>query len=56
VANVERVGKPLPQWKVRSVRVIADPPQAVTGDGELWEPTPIEAHVIPHAVDILVPA
>lgn len=56
VANSERVGKPLPHWQVRKVTVTADPPQSVTGDGELWDPTPLTCEVIPAAVHILVPA
>ena len=52
----EQVGKPLPHWQVREVMVEADPPMAVTGDGEIWEPTPLVGSVIPHAVKILVPA
>lgn len=55
VANLQTLGKRLPHWQVRRVTVTADPPQAVTGDGELWEPTPLQAEVIPGAVKILVP-
>lgn len=55
VANVKSVGK-LPHWQVRKVSVTADPPQPVTGDGELWGPTPLTCEVIPGAVNILVPA
>ena len=56
IANTERVGKPLPHWRVREAVITAYPPQAVTGDGELWEPTPLKASVIPAAVQMLVPA
>lgn len=56
IADVKRVGKPLPHWQVREVMVEADPPMAVTGDGEIWEPTPLVGSVVPHAVKILVPA
>ncbi len=56
IADVKKVGKPLPHWQVREVLVEADPPMAVTGDGEIWEPTPLSSSVIPHAVNILVPA
>ena len=38
------------------VLVEADPPQAVTGDGEIWELTPLKCEVITAAVNILVPA
>jgi YegS/Rv2252/BmrU family lipid kinase len=56
IADVEWAGKPLPHWQVREVTVEADPPMAVTGDGEIWDPTPLVASVIPQAVNILVPA
>jgi len=55
IADVKKVGKPLPHWQVREVLVEADPPMAVTGDGEIWEPTPLSASVIPQAVKIVVP-
>ncbi len=48
-------GKPLPHWKVKEALIEADPPMAVTGDGEIWEPTPLTISVIPNAVQILVP-
>ncbi len=55
VTNTQRVGQQLPQWKVRKVVITADPPQAVTGDGEIWDPTPLTCEVVPAAVKILVP-
>jgi diacylglycerol kinase family enzyme len=55
VANSERIGKPLPHWQVCEATITADPPQPVTGDGELWEPTPLTVSVIPGGVQILVP-
>ena len=55
ITNHKKVGQPLPHWQVREVIVEADPPMAVDGDGELWDPTPLKASVIPHAVQILVP-
>lgn len=42
-------------WQVREVSVVADPPQRIHGDGEMWECTPITVHVIPGAVSILTP-
>ena len=56
ITKSKRLGKPLPHWQVREVLVEADPPMAVDGDGEIWDPTPIKASVIPQAVQILVPA
>ncbi|MDX1417180.1 MAG: YegS/Rv2252/BmrU family lipid kinase [Candidatus Promineifilaceae bacterium] len=55
ITQRDNLGQPLPHWQVREVIVEADPPMAVTGDGEIWEPTPIKAKVIPDAVKILVP-
>lgn len=55
IADAKRVGKPLPHWQVREVLVECEPPMAVTGDGEMWEPTPLSASVVPQAVRILVP-
>jgi diacylglycerol kinase family enzyme len=34
---------------------VADPPQSVECDGEVLEPTPITAHIVPGAVRIVVP-
>lgn len=56
IADVNRVGNPLPHWQVREVLVEADPPMAVTGDGEIWDPTPLSVSVVPQAVRIVVPA
>jgi YegS/Rv2252/BmrU family lipid kinase len=55
VAHSDRVGQPLPQWKVRRVKVSSDPPQYVTVDGENWEAIPIAVKVIPNAVQVVVP-
>lgn len=56
VADSERIGHPLPHWQAREVTVEADPPQSVAGDGEIWDPTPISASVVPAAVQVVVPA
>ena len=47
---------PLPHWQARQVRVTADPPQPVQADGELLGSTPIQAHILPRPVHVLVPA
>ncbi|MCZ2095367.1 MAG: NAD(+)/NADH kinase [Anaerolineae bacterium] len=49
------VGQPLSQWQAREVVVIADPPQTMTRDGEVFEGREIRAEVVPHAVRIVVP-
>ncbi len=46
----------LEHWTVREVKVESFPTQNVQGDGELFCETPIEARVVPGAVQILVPA
>ena len=56
VTGQEKLGKPLPHWQARKVLVEATPEQAITGDGEIWESTPLDCEVIPDAVGILVPA
>ena len=43
-------------WQVREVEVVAEPPQLVHADGEMWENTPLTATVLPGAVSILTPA
>lgn len=54
IANGE-VGQPLSQWQVREAKVIADPPQTMTRDGEVHEAHEVHAHVVPHAVRIVIP-
>lgn len=56
ISKKDSIGKPLPQWKVKEAVIEADPPMAVTGDGEIWDPTPLTISVVPQAVQILVPA
>jgi YegS/Rv2252/BmrU family lipid kinase len=55
VTKSDRVGHPLPHWQAREISVESDPPQSVAGDGELWDPTPISASVVPAAVQVVVP-
>ncbi|MBI5931824.1 MAG: diacylglycerol kinase family lipid kinase [Chloroflexi bacterium] len=49
------LARPLLQWQVREVSIIADPPQQIVSDGELITLAKIEARVLPKAVSILVP-
>jgi YegS/Rv2252/BmrU family lipid kinase len=42
-------------WHAREVKVTADPPQTVQADGEMLGKTPVTAHIIPNAVNIIVP-
>ena len=48
--------EPLQRWPARTVAIEADPPQAVTLDGEMSGTTPIRAEVIPGALKVIVPA
>jgi YegS/Rv2252/BmrU family lipid kinase len=54
-ANVAGVAASLPHWQGREITLVADPPQSVECDGEVLEPTPITAHIVPGAVRIVVP-
>jgi len=45
----------LPHWKVRQVKIEADPPQAFEADGEDLGRTPVEVSVIPKALQVIVP-
>ncbi len=47
---------PLQHWQARQVEVHAEPPQAIQADGEVLEPGPIAATVLPCAVRMIVPA
>jgi diacylglycerol kinase (ATP) len=48
--------EPLRHWRARVVTVEADPPQTVQLDGEILDQTPVQAHVIPNALHVIVPA
>jgi diacylglycerol kinase (ATP) len=54
-ASAIGVGEPLDHWQVREVTIEANPPQTVECDGEIIEPTPFSASVLPHAIHVLVP-
>jgi diacylglycerol kinase family enzyme len=43
-------------WQGREIRIECDPPQTVQGDGEVWDPTPVSAKVLPGVLPILTPA
>jgi diacylglycerol kinase (ATP) len=45
----------IPHWQVREVTVTAEPPQTVECDGEVLDPTPLTAQIVPQAVRVLVP-
>ncbi|MFC2055103.1 diacylglycerol/lipid kinase family protein [Chloroflexota bacterium] len=42
-------------WQGREIAIECDPPQTVQGDGEVWDPTPVSAKVLPGVLPILTP-
>jgi diacylglycerol kinase (ATP) len=42
-------------WQGREITIECDPPQTVQVDGEVWDPTPISASVLPAVLPILTP-
>ena len=40
-------------WQGREITIESDPPQPVTGDGEMWDDTPVSAKVLPGVLPIL---
>lgn len=54
VRQDERIA-PLEHWRGRKIEVVAEPRQAIQADGEVLEPGPITAHLLPSAVRFVVP-
>ena len=42
-------------WQGREITIECDPPQTVQVDGEVWDPTPLSANVLPAVLPILTP-
>ncbi len=42
-------------WQGREITIECDPPQTVQGDGEIWDPTPVSAKVLPGVLPVLTP-
>lgn len=42
-------------WQAREITIECDPPQTVQVDGEVWDPTPLSASVLPAVLPILTP-
>jgi YegS/Rv2252/BmrU family lipid kinase len=40
-------------WQGREIKIECDPPQTVQGDGEIWDPTPVSATVLPGVLPVL---
>lgn len=53
--NLAGVSQSLPHWQGREITLVANPPQSVECDGEVLEPTPISARIVPGAVRIVAP-
>lgn len=47
--------EPLLHWRARVATVEADPPQTVQLDGEILDQTPVQAHIVPNALRVIVP-
>jgi diacylglycerol kinase (ATP) len=54
VGGAERV-QGLQHWQVKEVKISSEPSQTVQLDGEILASTPIEARVVPGAVQVIVP-
>lgn len=54
-ASAIGVAEPLDHWQARTVTVETDPPQTVECDGEIIDPTPLTARILPGAVRVVVP-
>jgi YegS/Rv2252/BmrU family lipid kinase len=40
-------------WQGREIKIECDPPQTVQGDGEIWDPTPVSAKVLPGVLPVM---
>jgi diacylglycerol kinase family enzyme len=47
---------PFQHWQAKEVTVTADPPQTVECDGEIIDPTPFHATILPQAIRVVIPA
>jgi diacylglycerol kinase family enzyme len=54
-ALVEVLREAYQRWQGREITVVADPPQTLHADGEVWGETPVSVKVLPQAVSVLVP-
>ena len=46
----------LKHWQGHEIKIECDPPQTVQVDGEIWDPTPVSAAVLPGVLPILIPS
>ncbi len=54
-ASAAGFSQPLYHWQAKQVTVTAEPPQNVECDGEIIDPTPLTAHILPQAIRVIVP-
>lgn len=54
-AVVGQEAKSINHWRGKNIRVESVPPQAVVSDGECAGETPVEATMIPSAIEVVVP-
>ena len=46
----------LKHWQGHEIKIECDPPQTVQVDGEIWDPTPVSASVLPGVLPVLIPS
>ncbi len=56
VVRQDESAAPLEHWRGHDIQVVAEPRQAIQADGEVLEPGPITARLLPAAVKFVVPA
>ena len=54
MANPEKVSKACKPCWAKVVTIETDQPQAIQGDGELWDPIPVKVSIRPGAKRVLV--
>jgi YegS/Rv2252/BmrU family lipid kinase len=55
IAGHERSGA-VKHWQGSEITIECDPPQTVQVDGEVWDPTPVMAKVLPGVLPVLTPS
>jgi len=54
-ASAIGMAEPLKHWQARDITIETDPPQTVECDGEIIDPTPLSATILPQVVRVIVP-
>jgi len=55
VVRQDEAAAPFDHWQAREVTVTTEPPQAIQADGEVLQPGPVSAKILPQAVRFIVP-